>query len=135
MFSIKLSRRSFEALPCRLPRTEHIRNEKSAKEAKATASTVTSLLQDSECAFSSRPVACAVMRPSLNHICESAHTIDGWPHDVPMNYDLSVPALNLHQALQEWRICSPCWNIGQHLYLPVWMRERIGQSIMYKYIP
>jgi hypothetical protein len=70
-----------------------------------------------------------------NHICESAHTIDGWPHDVPMGYDLSVPALNLHQALQEWRICSPCWSIGQHLYLPVWMRERIGQRIMYKYIP
>jgi hypothetical protein len=70
-----------------------------------------------------------------NHICESAHTIDGWPHDVPMNYDLSVPALNLHHALQEWRICSPCWSIGQHLYLPAWMRERIGQRIMYKYIP
>ena len=67
-------------------------------------------------------------------MCNENRTIDGWPHDVPLNYDLSVPAMNLHQVLQQWSVCYTCRSIGQYQYLPAWMREKLGERVMFRYI-
>jgi hypothetical protein len=68
------------------------------------------------------------------HICEKNHTIDGWPVDIPMNYDVSIPGFNLHNVLQEWSICFPCLCVGQQRYLPEWMAGLYGQRTMFRYL-
>lgn len=67
-------------------------------------------------------------------MCNENHTIDGWPYDVPLHYDLLVPAMNLHHVLQEWSVCETCNSIGQYQYLPRWMRYKLGERVMFKYI-
>ncbi len=67
-------------------------------------------------------------------MCNENHTIDGWPHDVPLNYDLSVPTMNLRYVLREWSVCDICRSIGQYQYMPQSMKEKLGEKVFFKYI-
>jgi hypothetical protein len=68
-------------------------------------------------------------------MCLKNHTVDGFPLDVSLNDHLPVSAINMHDVLQEWSICRVCLSIGQYRYLPGWMSKKIGQRIVFRYIP